>query len=218
MNGYLSLIWKDSVTHIHGLRVCVKEGLPSARNLPPENSVDSYLCVWVALLPSVSCFFFLKRLPSLSLCSVFDAILSNINEVLSINQSAINVFVFGYFNIHHKDWLIGLVHSVIIFLSQVTLLKWLTFLLGSLTVTPTVLFFWIYFFDASICSTMAIPPWRNSDHVVVSVSIDFPSNSKRDFQFHCIAYDYSHANWDGLHDHLRDAAWEYIFKLCLCCC
>ena len=27
--------------------------------------------------------------------------------------------------------------------------------------------------DASICSTMAVPPLGNSDHVVVSVSIDF---------------------------------------------
>ena len=31
--------------------------------------------------------------------------------------------------------------------------------------------------DASICSTMAFPSLGNSDHVVVSVSIDFPSNS-----------------------------------------
>ena len=58
--------------------------------------------------------------------------------------------------------------------------------------------------DASICSTMAFPPLRNSDHVVVSVSIDFPSNSQRDASFHCIAYDYSHADWDGLQDHLKD--------------
>ena len=31
--------------------------------------------------------------------------------------------------------------------------------------------------DGSICSTMAFPPLGNSDHVVVSVSIDFPINS-----------------------------------------
>ena len=30
--------------------------------------------------------------------------------------------------------------------------------------------------DASICSAMAFSPLGNSDHVVVSVSIDFPSN------------------------------------------
>ena len=67
--------------------------------------------------------------------------------------------------------------------------------------------------DASICSTMAFPPLGNSDHVVVSVSIDFPSNSQRDALFHHIAYDYSHADWDSLHDHLRDVPWEDIFKL-----
>ena len=35
---------------------------------------------------------------------VFDSISSNIGKVLSINPSA-NVFVFGDFNVHHKDWL-----------------------------------------------------------------------------------------------------------------
>ena len=34
--------------------------------------------------------------------------------------------------------------------------------------------------DASICSIMTFPPLGNSDHVVVSVSIAFPINSKRD--------------------------------------
>ena len=66
--------------------------------------------------------------------------------------------------------------------------------------------------DTSICSTMAFPPLGNSDHVVVSVSIDFPSNSKRDAPFHRTAYDYSCADWDGLHDHLIDFPWEDIFK------
>ena len=45
--------------------------------------------------------------------------------------------------------------------------------------------------DASICSAMAFPPLGNSEHVVVSVSIDFPSYSQRDASFHRIAYDYS---------------------------
>ena len=62
--------------------------------------------------------------------------------------------------------------------------------------------------DASICSTMAFPPLGNSDHVVVSVSIDFPINSKQDALFHCIAYDYSCADWDGLCDHLTDVPQE----------
>ena len=28
-----------------------------------------------------------------------------------------------------------------------------------------------------------------------------------------IAYDCSCADWDGLHEHLRDVLWLYIFKL-----
>ena len=59
---------------------------------------------------------------------------------------------------------------------------------------------------------MAFPPLGNSDHVV-SVSIDFPTNSQQDAPFHRIAYDYSRADWDGLRDHLRDVSWEDIFKL-----
>ena len=50
--------------------------------------------------------------------------------------------------------------------------------------------------DASICSTMAFPPLGNSDHIMVSVSIDFPTNSKRDAPFHCTANGYSCA--DGI--------------------
>ena len=53
--------------------------------------------------------------------------------------------------------------------------------------------------DPSICYTVAFPPLGNSD-VAVWVSIDFPSNSKGDAPFHCIAYDFSHTNWNGLCD------------------
>ena len=67
--------------------------------------------------------------------------------------------------------------------------------------------------DISICSTMAFSPLGTSDHVVVSVSIDVPSNSQQDAPFHRIAYDYSRADWDGLRDHLRDVPWEDVFKL-----
>ena len=120
LRGYLSLIWKDSGTHIHGLAVYVKEGLRFTRDLFVENSADSYLCFRLALRHSVSYFFFLYRSPSSALCTVFDSISSNIDEVLSINPSA-NV------------------------LSQMTLLSWLTFLFGSQTVILMTLLFWIYF-------------------------------------------------------------------------
>ena len=129
---------------MHGLAVYVKEGLPFARDLSLENSADSYLCFRLALLHSVSYFFFLYRSPSSSLCTVFDSVSSNIDEVLSINPSA-NVFVFGDFNIHHKDWLTysggtdrpgKLCYNFSISNDP----------LGSLTVTLTVLLFWIYLF------------------------------------------------------------------------
>ena len=104
VRGYLPLIRKDSSTHMQCLAVYVKEGLPSAWDLSLENSADSYLCFLLALLHSVSYFFFLYQSPSSALCTVFDSISSNIDEVFSINPSA-NVFLFGDFNVHHKDWL-----------------------------------------------------------------------------------------------------------------
>ena len=55
--------------------------------------------------------------------------------------------------------------------------------------------------DASICSTMAFPPLGNSEHVFVSVSIDFPICSKQDVPFLSIADDYV------LCDYLRDIPW-----------
>ena len=93
VRGYLPLIRKDSSTHMHGLAVYVKEGLPFARDLSLENSADSYLCFRLALLHSVPYFFFLYRSSSSSLCMVFYSISSNMDEVFSINPSA--VFVFG---------------------------------------------------------------------------------------------------------------------------
>ena len=104
VRGYLPLILKDCGTHMHGLAVYVKEGLPFAWELSLENSADSYLCFRLALLHSVSYFFFLYQSPSSSLCTIFDSISSNIYEVFLINLSA-NVFVFRDFKVHHKDWL-----------------------------------------------------------------------------------------------------------------
>ena len=66
--------------------------------------------------------------------------------------------------------------------------------------------------DVSMGCTVTFPPLENSDHVV-SISIDFLSNSHQDALFHlCIANDYSCADWYGLCDHLRDVPWEDIFK------
>ena len=60
---------------------------------------------------------------------------------------------------------------------------------------------------------MAFPPLGKFDHVVVSVSIDFSSNSKRDALFHCIDLYYSCGDSDSLCNHFRDVLWEDILKL-----
>ena len=89
---------------MHGLAVYVKEGLLFAENLSSENSEDSYLCSRLPVPHLLFYFFFLYWSPSSSLCTIFDAISSNIVEVFSIRLFA-NVFFLGDFNIHHKDWL-----------------------------------------------------------------------------------------------------------------
>ena len=150
----------------------------------------------------------------------FDSVSSSIDEVLLINPSA-NVFVLGDFKIHHKNWLTfsggnyrpgELHHNSSISSKLAQIINFPTLMSDCNSHSPALLDLFISS-DASICSTMAFPPLGNSDHVVVSVSIDFPTNSQQDAPFHCIAYDYSRADWDGLHDHLRDVLWEDIFKL-----
>ena len=151
---------------MHGLTVYVREDLP--------------------LLHTVSYFFFLYRSPSSSLCTVFDSISSKIDEVLSINPSA-NVFVFGDFNIHHKDWLTfsggsdrpgELCYNFSISDELTQIVNFPTWIPDCDSHSPAVLDF-ILSSDASICSTMAFPPLGNSNHVVVSVSIDFPITQNR---------------------------------------
>ena len=163
---------------------------------------------------------FLYRSPSSALCTVFDSISSNIDEVLSINPST-NVFVFGDFNVHHKDWLTyssetdrpgEFCYNFSISNDLTQMVNFPSRISDCDSHSPALLDFFLSS-GASICSTMAFPLLGNSDHVVVSVSIDFPTNSQGDAPFHRIAYDYSRADWDGLCDRLRDVPWDDIFKL-----
>ena len=135
----------------------------------------------------MSYFFFLYRSPSSSLCTVSDSISSNIDEVLLINPSA-NVFVFGDFNIHHKDWLTcsggndrpgELCYNFCISNNFTQIVNFPTRIADCDSHSPALLDLFISS-DTSICSTMAFPPLGNSDHAVVSVSTDFPISSKQD--------------------------------------
>ena len=108
-----------------------------------DDSIDSIDSLSVLLLFPLSITFFL-------FVHGFDSISSDINEVLSINPS--NVLSLETLTpLIRTDLsilveLIGLVNSIIIFLSQMTLLIWLTFLLRSQAVIIIVLLFWIYLF------------------------------------------------------------------------
>ena len=136
----LSLIRKDFITHIHGLAVYVKDGLPFVRDLSFRK-----LCEFL--------------------------------------------------------------------LSQMALLRWLTFLLGSLTVTLTVLLFWIYFF---LFTQVFVLPWLFSigkfwsyfclsfHWLSVKLKTGCPVLSHTLWLFSCW--------WDGLRHLLRDVPWEDIFK------
>ena len=176
---------------MHGLAVYLKEGLPFAWDLSLESSADLCLCFRLALLHLVSYYFSLYRWsPSLALCKFFYSISSNIDQVLSINPSA-NVWT-------------GLPILV-----ELIDLKWPysgtfpTWIPDCDSHSPTLLDLFLAS-DASICSTMAFPLLGNSDHIVVSVLIDFPSNPQWDASFNRIAYDYSCADWDILLDYLTD--------------
>ena len=155
--------------------------------------------------------YFTQCLPSFSsidhllcLCARFFILFNlNIDEVFLIDPSA-NVFVFGDFSIHHKDWLTysggadrsgELCYIFSISYDLTELVNFPTWIPDCDSHSPALLDLFISS-DAIICSTMAFPPFVNSDNFVVSVSIDFPSYSQHDALFHHIAYDYSCA--DGM--------------------
>ena len=101
-----------------------------------------YVFDWLYFTQSY--FFFLYRSP---LCTVFDSVSSNIDDVFSINPST-NVFVFGDSNVLYKDWhtsddLIQMVN----FPTPIPDSDFHSRVLLDLFVSS----------DASICSTMAFP-------------------------------------------------------------
>ena len=194
MTGYLLLIRKDSSIHMHDLAVYLKEGLPYAWDLLLENSADSYLCFRLALLLSVSYFFFLYRSPSLSLCTVFYSISSKIDEVLSINPSA-NMFLFGDFNIHHKDWLTysggtdrsgELCYNFSISNDRTQMVNFATRFSNCDSHRSALLDLFISFDAVFVLQWISIH-WE----ILIMLLSQFPSYLQQDAPFHLIAYDYS---------------------------
>ena len=131
------------------------------------------------------------------------------------------MFVFGDFNVHHKDWLTysggtdrsgELCYNFSFPNDPTQMVNFPSQIPDFDSHSPALLDLFLSS-DTSICSTVAFLLLGNYDHVAVSVSIDSPINSKRDSPSHRIAYDYSRADWDDLCDHLRDVPWDNIFTL-----
>ena len=110
-------------------------------------------------------------------------------------DSSTNVFVLGDFNVHHKDWLTysggtdrpgELCYNFSLSNDLTQMVNFPTRIPDCDSHSPALLDLFISS-DATICSTMVFPPLRNSDHRVVSVSIDFLSNSQRDAPLYRIA-------------------------------
>ena len=115
VRGYLPLIWKDASTHMHGLAVYVKEGLPFTWDLSLENSADTYVFDWLYFTQCLLFPLLIYRSPFLSLRMVFYSISSNIHEVLLINPPT-NVFVL--------ETLMSIIRSGFSILVELINLKW----------------------------------------------------------------------------------------------
>ena len=140
---------------MHSLAVYVKERLPFARDSSLENlqilSSVFYQLYFTECLTSFSSIDHLLRLCARFLIlfhltqmrfsrSTHLPMFLSLEALTSIIRTGLPVLV----------ELIDLVNSAIILLSQMTLLRWLTFLLASQTVILIALLFWIYFFHLSL--------------------------------------------------------------------
>ena len=125
VTGYLTLIWKDSSSDMHGLAGFVKEGLHFAEDLSLENSPSLSLCI---VIDSVS--------PNIRFSQSTHLLFLSLETLTSIIKTGLHILV---------D-LTDLINSIIIFLSRITLLRWLPFLLASQVVILILLLFYIYLF------------------------------------------------------------------------
>ena len=147
--GYLSLLRKDSSTHIH-LSQCMwrKDFLLHRPCLQKTLQILTvfdrlYFAQCLASFSFINCillfcalFLILFHLTLRFFRSTYLLTYLSLKTFTPIIRIVLLILV----------ELLDLVNSVIIFLSQTTLLRWLTLLLGSQTEILTVLLFWIYLF------------------------------------------------------------------------
>ena len=125
----------------------------------------------------------------LCLCAWF-LILFHVTQMRFSQSTHLNAFVFGDFDIHHKDWLTyagGTEQICLLFCISFFLLI-LVFVLQQLSIHWEILIMLLS----------------------QSVSTDFSSYSQQDALFHRIAYDHFPADWDSICDHVRCSMGRYI--------
>ena len=122
-----------------------------------------------------------------SLCTVFDGVSSNTEKVLPMNLSA-STFVFVYFNVHFKEWLIfssgtdrpGELCYIFFILHGLIQIVNLPDDIPECHSHSSVLLNLLLSCEPNVYFAMAFTPLGNANSGVVSVSIDFLSNSKGD--------------------------------------
>ena len=121
-----------------------------------------------------------------------------------------------FFRSTHLLMCLSFENSVIIIPSQMTLLKWLTFLPGSQAVTLTVLLFWIYLF---LLTLVFLLQWLSLHwEILIMLLSQFPLtfhhiHNKIPCFITMLMIILVLISTVFIYDHLRDGPWENIFKL-----
>ena len=217
--GYLPIIRKDSSTHMHGLAVYARDTLPISREVHLEKPTEPFMCFRLSLLHSTSYLFFLYRSPSSQDCSVLDSVSQSIDSALTLHPSA-NIFVFGDFNAHHREWLnhdrsdaAGIhTHNFAISQSLHQTVDFVTRIPDRDDHSPSLLDLFLTS-NPTICQTSSSSALGKSDHVVVNIQISLNTKAAQESPFHRTLYSYDRGDWDSFRDFLRDVPWPDVFKL-----
>ena len=217
--GYLPIHRKDA-GHMHGLGVYVKSNLPIARETILE---DENVSVWLfyILLPSYfSCI--VRHLGHLVLwfCGYVCGYVIQYRQGILILQPSANIMVCGNFNAHNTEWRCHSHTTDVagLFRQEFAMGQDLTKVVDFPTRIPDRDDHQPYLLDLFLCSnpdscTVASHPLLGkSDHMVISVDVQFVFKSTNEHPYHRTVYSYRKADWDGFRGHLTGVSWLDIFK------
>ena len=183
VRGYLPLIQKDSTTNMHGLSLC-ERGTSFCMGLI-SRKLCRFLLMFSTGITSLSVFTSSFSIDHLLHLSAQFLILCHLTQMrFSQSTHLLMLFVFG--DVHH-DWLTysggtdqpgELYYNFSISNDLNQMVNFPTRIPDCDSHSPALLDLFLSS-DANICSTMGFNPLGNSDHVVVSVSIDFPANAQQ---------------------------------------